>query len=470
MPRQFSVPTLALACLGLAACQAANPKELLQRVQAPPLPQDPLIQVYTNHSPASRYTEPDRHQSRPGDNLEQLLVDHIHSAQSSIIVAVQELRLPRIAQALRERHQAGIQVRVILENTYSQPFSTYSADQVAKLKERDLARYQEARQLMDENGDGKLSAGEIADRDALIVLDNARIPRIDDTAGGGSGSNLMHHKFVLVDDKRVIVTSANFTTSDVHGDFAQPSSSGNANNLVKIDSAELAALFRQEFDLMWGDGPGRRPRFGIRKPLRAPKTVMVGTTPITVHFSPAAPVIPWNQTSNGLIAETLAEAKQSIGLALFVFSDQTLGERLEPIADKGVTIRALIDPSFMYRPYSGGMQMLGASCGPKRQPWQRPITTVGVPRLPPGDLLHHKFAVVDQKMVITGSHNWTQAANHGNDETLLVIRSPVVAAHYQREFERLYDHATLGVPTAIQKKSACSKAANNRPESPADQP
>jgi phosphatidylserine/phosphatidylglycerophosphate/cardiolipin synthase-like enzyme len=468
MSRQISVrlSLLGFALLGLAACQSANPKELLQHVQSPPLPQDPLIQVYTNHNPAARYEEPDRHQSRPGDNLEQLIVDSIHSAQSSVIVAVQELRLPRIAQALRERHQAGVAVRVILENTYSQPFSTYTSAQVAGLKERDLARYQEARQLMDENRDGQLSAGEIADRDALIVLDSARIPRIDDTAGGGAGHNLMHHKFVIVDGKTVIVTSANFTTSDVHGDFANPSSSGNANNLVKIDSAELAALFSQEFNLMWGDGPGGKPdsKFGIRKPLRAPQTVTVGSTPITVQFSPAAPVMPWNRTSNGLIAETLGQAKQSIGMALFVFSDQKVADRLEAVSDQGIGIRALIDPSFMYRPYSGGMEMLGASCG-KHRPWRHPITTVGVPRLATGDLLHHKFAVVDQQVVITGSHNWTQAANHGNDETLMVIRSPVVAAHFQREFERLYEHATLGVPTAIQKKSACLKA-----DSPGEQP
>ena len=55
--------------------------------------------------------------------------------------------------------------------------------------------------------------------------------------------------------------------------------------------------------------------------------------------------------------------------------------------------------------------------------------------------------------MITGSHNWTNAANGGNDETVLVIHNPVVAAHYQREFERLYTNAIVGVPPAIQKKA-----------------
>ena len=43
-----------------------------------PLPQDPNIQVYFNHSQASQYHEPYRAQPRPGDNLEQVILDTIN--------------------------------------------------------------------------------------------------------------------------------------------------------------------------------------------------------------------------------------------------------------------------------------------------------------------------------------------------------------------------------------------------------
>jgi len=66
--------------------------------------------------------------------------------------------------------------------------------------------------------------------------------------------------------------------------------------------------------------------------------------------------------------------------------------------------------------------------------------------------LHHKFAVIDGKIVITGSHNWSAAANYNNDETLLVIQQEQVAAHFSREFERLYGKAVLGVPVRVQEK------------------
>jgi competence ComEA-like helix-hairpin-helix protein len=85
-------------------------------------------------------------------------------------------------------------------------------------------------------------------------------------------------------------------------------------------------------------------------------------------------------------------------------------------------------------------------------PWQSPINTVGIPQLPTGDKLHHKFGVIDQTTVITGSHNWSAAANYQNDETLLTIENPILAAHFNQEFERLYNKATLGIPAYIQQK------------------
>ncbi|NEO28816.1 MAG: DUF1669 domain-containing protein, partial [Kamptonema sp. SIO4C4] len=80
------------------------------------------------------------------------------------------------------------------------------------------------------------------------------------------------------------------------------------------------------------------------------------------------------------------------------------------------------------------------------------VTTVGVPQLAAGDKLHHKFGVMDGETVITGSHNWSAAANKTNDETVLILENPVVAAHYEREFQRLYQTASLGVPKYIQER------------------
>ncbi len=461
---------LTLLPLALTACQPAH----TQADRPAALPQADRIQVYTNHNPAATYTEPYRPQIRTGDDLEAQIVGAIASAQSSLDIAVQELRLPKVAQALAERRQAGVQVRVILENTYSRPLSSFSAAEIAKLPKRDQGRFQEFRSLIDRDQDGQISPAEIQQGDALVILDRAHIPRIDDTADGSAGSNLMHHKFIVIDRQRVLVTSANFTTSDIHGDFQSPASRGNANSLLLIDSPELASLFAQEFALMWGDGPGGQPdsKFGSHKPFRPAQTVTVGDTQIQVQFSPAGATVPWTQSTNGLIGKTLESAKTSVEMALFVFSDQALVDQLANVHQRGIPIRVLIHPEFAYRPYSEAFDMWGAvlmdhcQAEPDNRPWNPPLETVGVPRLPPGDMLHHKFGIVDQKVVIMGSHNWTAAANRGNDETVLVIHSPTVAAHFHREFERLYDRAILGMPPAVQKKVKAQQQNCGGPRSP----
>lgn len=455
----LSKPLSGLAILLTLALPACRPKPT-PPVHLAPLPQEERIQVYTNHEPASTYVEPYRQQARAGDNLEQIIVDTIASAQSTVDVAVQEFRLPNIAQALIKRKNAGVRVRVILENTYSRPFSSITPAEVKTLEERERGRYEEFRQLVDRDHDGSLSQSEIEQGDALVMLDRAKVPRIDDTADGSAGSNLMHDKFVVVDGRVVILTSANFTTSDIHGDFKSPSSRGNANNLLKFDSPELAALFTQEVNIMWGDGPGGKPdsRFGTKKPFRPAQRVTIGPTTVEVQFSPTSRSIPWSHSSNGLIAKTLSAATKSVELALFVFSDQALVNALETVHQQGVQVQALIEPGFAYRSYSEALDMLGVVLAEDctyeagNHAWQPAITTVGVPRLPPGDLLHHKFGIVDQQTVITGSHNWTDAANTGNDETVLVVHSPTVTAHFQREFERLNANAILGLPPAVKKK------------------
>ncbi|MEH2053191.1 DUF655 domain-containing protein [Nostoc sp.] len=445
-----------LLIFSLAGCQRVQSSN-----QRPaPLPQDPLVQVYFNHSESSEYQESYRQQTRLGDDLEKQIADAITHAKSTVDVAVQELRLPKVAQALADRQKAGVKVRIILENTYSRPWSSLTSTEIDKLDKRERERYNESRKFIDINQDNQLSPAEINRRDALMILQNAKIPWLDDQADGSAGSSLMHHKFMIVDSRLVVITSANFTLSDTSGDFTNSSSLGNANNLLQIDSPELASLFTEEFNIMWGDGPGGQPdsRFGLKKPTRLPKQITLGNTKITVQFSPTSPTQPWSNSSNGLIGKTLDSATQSIDMALFVLSEQRLANILEKRHQQSVEIRALIEPQFAYRPYSEALDMMGVALSNKckyeidNHPWSNPITTVGVPVLAKGDLLHHKFGVIDSQTVITGSHNWSDAANNGNDETLVVIENPIVAAHYVREFARLYSKIKPGLPPAVQEK------------------
>lgn len=430
------------------------------RPPLPPLPQDPIIQVYFNQSQSSFYTEPYRQQQRLGDDLEQVIVEAIDSAQVSVDLAVQEFNLPKIAQALIARQQAGVPVRVIVEHEYRQSLSKLTPQQVSRLDDRAQKKYQEFVQLVDLNRDGQLAPEELAQRDAIGMLETAKIPLIDDMQDGSRGSGLMHHKFLVIDGQMVLTGSVNWSWSEAHGDFLTPESLGNANHLLKIQSGRVAQLFTQEFNQMWGNGTPTSRKFGLKKLYRPPQTISLApNSSITVQFSPTSTRQPWQQSGNGLIGRALSQATQAVDLALFVFSDQQLSNILEADRQRGVQIRALIDPQFAFREYSEGLDLMGVSLPDKNcrtevgnRPWKPGINTVGIPALTRGDILHHKVGIIDRRWIITGSQNWSEAANATNDETLLVIDNPTVAAHFQREFDRLYSTAILGRSPSLQRR------------------
>ena len=81
------------------------------------------IEVGFNYQSQHQYRSPLSGRWRQGDDLEAMVLRAIREANSEILVAVQELSLPSIAQALVNRHRQGIAVKVVLDNNYSTPWS-----------------------------------------------------------------------------------------------------------------------------------------------------------------------------------------------------------------------------------------------------------------------------------------------------------------------------------------------------------
>ncbi|GAA6619765.1 phospholipase D-like domain-containing protein [Scytonema sp. NUACC26] len=166
-----------------------------------PLPQDPAVKVYFNHNPISSYKDPYRHFTRKGDNLEQQIIDTIVRAKLSVDLAVMELRLPKVVEALSLAHQRGVKVRVLIDSKYNKTIADYTPAEVAKMNQHDKRAYEELKRYP---------------ADALAMLRASGIEIKDDTSGHApKGSGLMHHKFVVVDGKTTIVSSGNLTTSDL---------------------------------------------------------------------------------------------------------------------------------------------------------------------------------------------------------------------------------------------------------------
>ena len=447
----------ALIHLGLllliAGCQQTG-RVVGQPPQELPLPDG--IKVAFNQREDHHYRSPLTQRWRNGDDLEAMVLDGIRRARHQILIAVQELSLASIAEALVEKRRQGVVVRVVLENTYSTPWSQQN---LADLEPHQRLRHRQLERLADRNHDGTLSQDERNRGDAVLILQRGGVPMLDDTADGSAGSGLMHHKFMVIDDQEVITGSANFTSSCMHGDPDNDRSRGNVNHLLSFESRELATLFEREFTVLWGDGPGGQPdsRFGLGKHNGGAETVRIGTTNVSVLFAPQSETDPAGGLA--MISEALGGARRTIDLGLFVLSAQTLGDALAERQQQGVQLRVLVDPGFANRSFSEVLDLLGVampdrSC--KLEAHNRPLNQgaegVGSPRLPAGDKLHHKIAVIDDHLVITGSFNWSPSAAHQNDETLLLIDSPTLAAHFKREVDRLWKGAELGVTARLAHK------------------
>lgn len=426
------------------------------------------VAAYFNHNPNQTYTDTYRGITRSGDDLEQVIIDHIELAKKSVFIAVQELRLPRIAEALIAKKQAGVDVRVVLEHDYNstvieQQETSSSGDEYEASKLSELAAF------VDINKDGKIDKSELAKRDAVYMLREAGIKIMDDTADGSSGSGLMHHKFMVVDKRYTVISTANFTLSCIHGDMLVPNSRGNANSLVAIKSPALAKVFDDEAQQLWGNG--KRGNFGHNKTYRGRQSVKIGSTKITVQFSPTSSRYNWDETVNGLIGHHLKKTKNSVKAALFVYSDQFLSDLLEKRHTDGASLDFLVEPKFAFRNYSElldmmGIRMLNQKCQyeANNRVWKNPSMSAGIPLLNRGDVLHHKFAVIDDKTVVVGSQNWSEAANYINDETLIVVENSDIVDNFSSEFDRLKQKSSQGIPLRISNEISRMEGACKDPK------
>lgn len=229
--------------------------------------------------------------------------------------------------------------------------------------------------------------------------------KTDSTACNRSGS-LMHHKFAIFDGTVVWTGSLNWSEYDLTFD---------ANDVVVIQDAEVARLFQEQFQEMFVLGRFSRAKYEGRFFTRV-STHRLGEAEIEVYFTP-------NGLPERLVLEKIRAAKKSIKIAMFAFTNDLIFKALWDARQRGVHVDAVWDFRQWERFEDSEIdEMLHLG--------------VGIVDALPG-LIHHKFAVVDERVVITGSANWSAAGLWTNDENLLIIESPRLAALYLEQFERL---------------------------------
>jgi phosphatidylserine/phosphatidylglycerophosphate/cardiolipin synthase-like enzyme len=191
------------------------------------------------------------------------------------------------------------------------------------------------------------------------------------------GSGLMHQKILIVDKETIFIGSANMTTASL---------TMHDNLVIGLNSPKIA-------------------HFLMEKASRAPGYLRstVGGQEIELWLLPD----PGTHALQDL-RRKIRLAHQSIRIALFTFTHPALIDEVIAAHIRGIQVSLVIDL------HSG----LGASKDAVekiRQAGIKIYMSQGI------QLLHHKFILIDDETLVTGSANWTKAAFTKNSDCILVL-------------------------------------------------
>jgi phosphatidylserine/phosphatidylglycerophosphate/cardiolipin synthase-like enzyme len=139
---------------------------------------------------------------------------------------------------------------------------------------------------------------------------------------------------------------------------------------------------------------------------------------VEVFFSPGG-------DARGAIQQAVGAAQDSILIAMYTFTDFQLSQALLDARGRGVKVLVYLDRSQATMRHSQARALAAAGIA---------LRISSNPRI-----MHNKFAILDDAVVITGSYNWTKAAGDDNDENLLIVRNAEIAARYREQFVILWN-------------------------------
>ena len=139
------------------------------------------------------------------------------------------------------------------------------------------------------------------------------------------------------------------------------------------------------------------------------------STTIQVRFSPGGQCMQF-------IEETLAKAQDTILVQAYSFTSSIIANALIAAYERGVAVQILVDRS----------QLTARSSKVHR------VVAKGIPVLidvVPG-IAHNKVMLIDDDHVLTGSFNWTDAAEKRNAENLLLIKDRNISKIYRENWDK----------------------------------
>jgi phosphatidylserine/phosphatidylglycerophosphate/cardiolipin synthase-like enzyme len=148
--------------------------------------------------------------------------------------------------------------------------------------------------------------------------------------------------------------------------------------------------------------------------------VDIGHAPVEVYFSP-------NSGSTSAIVREIDRARSEILVQAYSFTSAPIAESLRKAHRRGVKVVVILDKSQKTQKYSSATFLANA----------------GIPTFIDDRhaIAHNKIILVDRSVVITGSFNFTKAAEEKNAENLLIIRSKELVQPYLENWQHHREHS-----------------------------
>jgi phosphatidylserine/phosphatidylglycerophosphate/cardiolipin synthase-like enzyme len=150
---------------------------------------------------------------------------------------------------------------------------------------------------------------------------------------------------------------------------------------------------------------------------------------IRVCFTPG-------EDCTGVIVDQLAAAKREVLVQAYSFTNPDIVKALVAAKKRGVDVRAILDKSNFCRAEKAGCENKGQIAADTLVIAKVPVT---VDR--EHAIAHNKIMVIDRERVITGSFNFSRAAQEKNAENLLVITDAAQAQRYTRNWQFHAEHS-----------------------------
>ena len=153
--------------------------------------------------------------------------------------------------------------------------------------------------------------------------------------------------------------------------------------------------------------------------------LILNNTPLHVYFSP------FGGCTRAIVKE-IGNAKNQILIQAYSFTSKPIAKALLEAHKRGVKVEAIVDKSLRTANYSSATFLANS----------RVPTFIDDAH----DIAHNKIIIIDGQTVITGSFNFTKAAEEKNAENVLIIKSQELAKLYIENWNAHRKHSEPYAP------------------------